>query len=214
MAYHRHVLSVTQTFLEKFGAVPPHAALYVCENENDADTLRGKAPLPRLLGTEAHNMRDEEQLVEFADNNPGIRAKMQSWQSKLLTAKELQAKLLNGGTQIPAAVEAYIRNAKNRKDLYKLGGAFKPRFAGLTTMFQDAGNFLSHGLLEVHVCVEGVATWRPMVKPTELPLYRRYAPGDPVSLGPPGGYSKETVGTIVDFLDENVARLHVKPLKF
>ena len=208
MFYHRHVVAVTPTFLENYGIFPSYAPLFVCENENAAARLRGKAPVPLLLGTESYNMRDAEELVNFSQHRPALRKDMATWKAELLTAKEIKSRLLQM-PNVPGVVQAYINSASTRDALYNVAGAFKPRFAGMTTSFQDAGDFLSQGLMEVHVCIEGVATWRPPVDPTKMPLYRQYAPGDMVKLAPPGGYEKIPVGRVVDFLDENVARVNV-----
>ena len=46
--------------------------------------------------------------------------------------------------------------------------------------------------------------------PDEAPLCKRYSCGDPVYAAPPGVYRPMKIGTVVDFLDENEARIRLE----
>lgn len=214
MFYHRHVVAVTPEFGVEFGQVPAHSALFLCDNTNTKDVLRGDKILPRLLGTESYNFLDKPWQVEFAIENPEVQKTLLEFRNDLLTAGEmktrLNVKIWKGQPSIRAKAAEFIRAAETRAEIHSLGGQTKVRFAGVTTTYQDPGNFLSHGLMEIQTCVDGVCTWRPYHYRGQLELYRRYAPGDAVIVAPPGAYEPVKIGRIVDFLDENVARIHLK----
>lgn len=214
MFYHRHVVAVDPNFGREFGHIPSNSALFVCDNSREEDTLRGDNILPQLLGTESYNFLDAPWMVDFVVKNPRMRRDMSTFRDALLTATEIKAKLDDidwmGPRLLRAEAKNYIDGAKTRADLYKLGGQTNVRFAGVTTAYQDPGNFLSHGLMEVQTCVDGVCTWKPRREPWQTELFREYTSGEAVYASPPGAYTKIQIGRIVDFLDENVARIHLK----
>ena len=164
MFYHRHVVAVDPNFGREIGHVPSNSALFVCDNDREQDILRGDSIVPQLLGTESYNFLDAPWMVDFVVKNPRIRRDMGTFRDALLTATEIKAQLstlkLDGPKLLLAEAKRYIDGAKTRADLYKLGGQTNVRFAGVTTAYQDPGNFLSHGLMEVQTCVDGVCTWR------------------------------------------------------
>ena len=41
MFYHRHVLAVGPAFTNDYGFVPVYSPIFVCDNENEENTLRG-----------------------------------------------------------------------------------------------------------------------------------------------------------------------------
>lgn len=212
MFYHRHVVGVEPTFDVTTGRVPSQVPIFVCDNTDTESLFRGNKVVPRLLGTDTHNYYDPPMLVNFGKSNGHLRGKLQKAKASLLTVPELKVFLQDenyGGLKYreKARINQYISAATTRADLYRLGGEDNVRCIGISSLVQQPGDFVKQGLMEVHTCVDGVCTWRPTVETDEVPLYQRYGTNDFVYLGPPGSYAPVRIGKIVDFLDENVARI-------
>lgn len=211
MFYQRHVLAVNPDFCDRYGFVPVCSPLFVCGNERETDTLRGGYVIPLLLGTDTLNFGDSPVVTEFGSRNQRISEIMAQYRRNMLTAGEIKDKIRsmtwNTSTDLKRQVFRFLHEAETRADVYSLAGKTNVRFAGMTTLQQNPGSFARHGIIEVQTCVEGVSRWKPYLAPGELPLFQRYACGDPVYAAPPGAYRKVKIGTIVDFLDENEARI-------
>ena len=211
MFYQRHVLAVNLDFWDRYGFVPVCSPLFVCTNERETDTLRGSYVVPLLLGTDMLNFGDLAMVAEFGSQNRDIAKIMAQYKRNMFTADEIKKKFLQtqwkASPELKKQVLKFLHEADSRADMYSLAGKTNMRFVGMTTLQQNPGSFVRHGLIEVQTCVEGVSRWKPYVAPGELPLFQRYACGDPVYAAPPGAYQKVKIGTIVDFLDENEARI-------
>lgn len=211
MFYQRHVLAVNLDFSDRYGFVPVCSPLFVCTNERETDTLRGSYVVPLLLGTDMLNFGDSSIVAEFGSKNQNIAEIMAQYKRNMLTADEIKKKVKGMqwkySPDLKKQVLKFLHEAETRADVYSLAGKTDMRFVGMTTLQQNPGSFVRHGLIEVQTCVEGVSRWKPYVAPGELPLFQRYACGDPVYAAPPGAYRKVKIGTIVDFLDENEARI-------
>ena len=214
MFYHRHVLAVGPKFAEDYGFVPVYSPIFVCDNENEDSTLRGNHVVPVLLGTEMLNFAELPLMVEFGLKNRNIVSLFERYKQSLLTAGEIRADLEKQDFDMPLTLKSrfykYLASAKSRTDYYSLAGKSNVKFIGMSTFQQSPGYFVNHGLIEVQTCVQGVSRWSPYVGPGEAPLCKRYSCGDPVYAAPPGVYRPMKIGTVVDFLDENEARIRLE----
>lgn len=216
MFHHRHVLAVGPAFANDYGFVPVYSPIFVCDNQNEEITLRGNHVVPLLLGTDQLNFADLSLTVEFGMKNKRIISIVEQYKKSLLTAGEMRDALmvLADTFAMKQSVKGrflrYLQNGVSRSDFYNLAGKTNVRFAGMSSFQQSPGHFVSQGLIEVHTCVSGVSRWRPYVGPGEPPLCKRYSCGDPVYAAPPGAYQRMKIGTVVDFLDENEARIRLE----
>ena len=214
MFFHRHCLHVNRIFAETFGAVPPYSPVFVCDTDEAAARLRGNFLVPLLLGTDTTNFADDAVVVELNERAPTLQRKIDKLRAELKPVEEMRTTLKNTNFGLKPYLQRelikFVDEARVRADIYKLGGREGVRFIGMTTLQQNPGPFIHHGLMEVQTSVEGVARWRPYVSPDEIPLCQRYSPGDFVYCAPPGGYAKICIGQVVDFLDENEMRLRLK----
>lgn len=209
--HHRNVLHVNEVFTGTFGAVPQYAPVFACKSTDPGARLRGNFEIPMLLGTDSANFADNAVVVELNTKLPELRREIAGFQEQLLTVDAMTDLLRKPGTNfLERELNNFLDNAKVRSDVYALAGQNEVRFIGVTTAQQNPGPYIHQGLMEVQTCVEGVSRWRPYVQPGAMELYRRYAPGDAVFCAPPGGYVAQCIGTVVDFLDQNEMRLHLK----
>lgn len=209
-------MHVNSVFAETFGVVPPYSPIFVCNTSEATARLRGNFLIPLLLGTDSANFADNAVVVELNEREPKLQQSIDTLRKDLQPVEEMRNSLKTQfdsksfGSFLHREFIGMVDRAAVRADIYALGGRDNPRFIGMTTLQQNPGPYIYHGLMEVQTCVEGVSRWRPYVKKGETPLYQRYSTGDFVYCAPPGGYAKVCIGTVVDFLDENEMRLRLK----